>query len=302
MAKLTGSYFNITADKIRPYVYVNNSGTSVDVFNAYTAQKVGTISNVGTVLGQMSVALDGSRLYALDRVTRSLAVVDLDRLVKVATWSLDNAASWDTSVLAVRPNGVEVVLVGDRTAYSNGRSLGATRIVGPMVSTANGQEVLDFGVRLGLDYSAMSGGVLYAGVLNYFATGSGGNSRDLAINRDGTRAYIAAGGGVASGGYKCASIDLVAGTFIGALPGGEAYPNNVEVTFDGRVICGIATGSGGSDFWVHSPTGALIQSYKITEYRGRTMLTQQMVVTPDGFIVAALTDDPFIAFVPIGGP
>jgi hypothetical protein len=32
------------------------------------------------------------------------------------------------------------------------------------------------------------------------------------------------------------------------------------------------------------------------------MLTQQMVVTPDGFIVAALTDDPFIAFVPIGGP
>ena len=61
--------------------------------------------------------------------------------------------------------------------------------------------------------------------------------------------------------------------FIGALPGGEAYPNNVEVTSDGRPTCGISGWYAASDFWVHSPAGALL---------------------------VALTDDPVIAFVPIG--
>jgi hypothetical protein len=301
MAQLSVNYSHIIADKIRPYVYANNGGTNVDVFNAYTAQKIATISNVGAALGQMTVAHNGSRLYALDTAARSLAVVDLDSLTKVATWSLDKAVDWSTSVLAVRPNGVEVVLVGDGTAYSNGRSLGVTSIYGQMVSTANGQEVLTYGARFGLDYSAMSGGVLYASLLNYVNSASGGNLRDVAISQDGTHAYTASGGGVASGGYKCASIDPVGGSFIGALPGGEAYPNNVEVTADGRAICGISGWYAASDFWVHSPNGALIQGYKIAGY-ARALKDQQMVVTPDGFIVAALTDDPLIAFVPIGGP
>jgi hypothetical protein len=61
------NYFgSLAADTIRPYMYVSDGATAVEVFNAYTMQKIGTIPGVGSVLGQMSVSPDGSRLYALD--------------------------------------------------------------------------------------------------------------------------------------------------------------------------------------------------------------------------------------------
>ena len=299
ITKLPVSYTNIVADKIRPYVYANDGGTTVDVFNAYTAQKVTTIANVGAALGQMSVAPDGSRLYALDTAARAMAVVDLATLAKTATWTLDAAVDHSTSVLAIRPNGVEVVLVGDATGYVEGRSLGYTRISGQLVATADGRNVFTLGARYSIDYSAMSGGVLFVNVLNYLNGNSGGNLRDVAVSKDGTHAYEASGGGVSGGGYFCASIDGVTGTYVGALPGGSNYPNNVEVTNDGRPICGISGWYSASDFWVHSPGGALLQGYKVAGY-ARALKDGQMVVTPDGFIVVALTDDPLIAFVPIG--
>ena len=89
---------------------------------------------------------------------------------------------------------------------------------------------------------------------------------------------------MSGGGYFCASIDGVTGTYVGALPGGSNYPNNVEVTNDGRPICGISGWYSASDFWVHSPGGALLQGYKIAGY-ARALKDQQMVVTPDGFVV-----------------
>jgi hypothetical protein len=301
ITKLPQDYSEIVADRTRPYVYVHNRATTIDVYNAYTAQKVTTITGVGAALGQMSVSPDGQKLYALDTAARSMAVVDLATMTKSATWALDRAVDHSTSVLAVRPNGVDVVLVGDGTAYESGRSLGSSGIFGQLVGTADGQSVFSLGARYSVDYSAMSGGVLFTKLINYVNGNSGGNLRDVAINMDGSRAYEASGGGVSSGGYRCASIDGATGSYIGALPGGDAYPNNVEVTVDGRPICGIFGWYSVADFWVHSPAGALIQGYKFAGY-ARAMKDGRMVVTPDGFVVVALTDDPLIAFVPIGGP
>lgn len=296
------NFSNLVADRIRPYVYANNGGTSIDVFNAYTAQKVTTITGVGAALGQMSVAPDGRRLYALDTAARSMAVVDLASLAKAATWPLDNAVDTGTAVLAIRPNGVELVLVGDGTAYVGGRSLGRSQVSGvggPLVATADSRNVYNLGARFTVDYSAMSGGALFASLANGLDSNSGGNETDVAVSPDGSRIYAASGGGVnVPGRYRCASIDA-GGAFVGALPGGDAYPNNVEVTIDGRAICGISGWYATSDFWVHSPDGALLQGYKVAGY-ARAMKDRQMVVTPDGLVVVALTDDPLIAFVPIG--
>jgi hypothetical protein len=83
------------------------------------------------------------------------------------------------------------------------------------------------------------------------------------------------------------------------LPGGDAYPNNVEVTRDGRPICGISGWYSSSDFWVHAADGTLLQGFKIAGY-AKEMKAGQLVVTPDGFVVVALTNDPLMAFVPIG--
>jgi Viral BACON domain len=298
ISSLPLDYSSIVADKIRPYVYANNGGTTVDVFNAYTAQKIGTITGVGAALGQMSVAPDGSRLYALDTASRSMAAVDLSTLVRTATWPLDNAVNGSTSVLAIRPNGVDIVLVGDGTAYAGGRSLGRSLVPGALAATADGRNVYNLGVRFSIDYSAMSGGVLFPSLQSFLDFNSGGNEKDVAVSKDGARVYAASGGGVnVPGRYRCASIDS-AGTFVGALPGGDAYPNNVEVTIDGRPICGISGGGTSPDFWVHSPAGAVLQGYKVA---GTGQLKdRQMVVTPDGFIVVALTTAPLIGFVPIG--
>jgi DNA-binding beta-propeller fold protein YncE len=148
-----------------------------------------------------------------------------------------------------------------------------------------------------MDHSAISGGILFANFSNGLSSKSGGNLKDIAVNKEGTRAYVADGGGISGAGYKCAIIDAVAGNYIGALPGGDPYPTNVEVTADGRVICGIDNIYGPFDFWVHSPQGAVIQGYKVGPLRDR-----QLMVTPDGFVVAALLNGMpgAIVFVPIG--
>lgn len=299
---LPQNFSNLVADKIRPYVYAHNGGTTIDVFNAYTAQKLTTITGVGAALGQMSVTPDGRRLYALDTAARSMAVVDLTSLTKTATWPLVNAVNTGSPLLAIRPNGVELVLLGDGTAYVDGRNLVGSQALftgGPLVATADSRNVYTLGARYGVDHSAMSGGTLFASLVNGLNSDSGGNETDVAVSPDGSRIYVASGGGVnGPGRYLCASIDA-GGAFVGALPGGDAYPNNVEVTVDGRALCGISGWYASSDFWVHSPAGALLQGYKVAGY-ARAMKDRQMVVTPDGLVVVALTDDPRIAFVPIG--
>lgn len=293
------TYSNLIADKIRPYVYVNNGGSTIDVYNAHTAQKVTTIAAVGSALGRMSVSPDGSNLYTVDTATSSLAVVDLTTLTMTDTWVLDSAASSATTVLAIRPNGVEVVLVG-HNAYKQGSSLGTTYFGyhNQLVATANGRKVYAPGAAWNVDYSSMSGGVLLVSLQGFFATGV--NPKDVAVSDDGARLYSASGDGIRVNWdyypYKCAVTDPVDLSLAGVLPGGDAYPNNVELTSDGRVICGLYSSS--LDFYLHSSAGALIQSYQIGY--GGSLVDQQLVVTPDGMVVVALKSGSVIGFVPIG--
>ncbi|WP_157118777.1 BACON domain-containing protein [Azohydromonas lata] len=302
MVKLPQDYAELIADKIRPHVYAHRGGTSIDVYNAYTAQKIATLSGVGAALGKMAVSPDGSKLFVLDTAVRSLKVVDLSTK-DITSWPLVNGVSTSTTLLAIRPNGVEVVLVGDGTAYAAGRSLGVTDIVESLAASSDGRKVYTQNRGISpasiaaydVDYSAMAGGVLIVAKTadGWFVNGSS-NGRDIAVSGDASRLYVASGAP-----YACTSVDPTSLAFVGSLPGGDAYPNNVEVTRDGRVICGISGWYSSGDFWVHSPAGALLGRYKIAGY-AREMKESQMVVTPDGLVVVALTDDPVMAFVPIG--
>ena len=138
---LPQDYAELVADKIRPHVYAHRGGTSIDVYNAYTAQKIATLSGVGSALGQMAVSPDGSKLFVLDTAVRSLRVVDLSTNA-VTAWPLANGVSADTTLLAIRPNGVEVVLVGDGSAYTAGRSLGTTGIQQSMTASSDGRKTI----------------------------------------------------------------------------------------------------------------------------------------------------------------
>ena len=289
----------LVADKIRPLVYASSGATDIKVYNAYTASVVATIPNVGSALGQMAVSPDGSRLYVLDTATKTMKVVDLDARAVVASWTLARAVAQQTNVVAIRPNGAEVVLLGDGTAYSNAHQVGATSIVGQLTATDDGAHA--YSVQKGissstviawdLDYSEVAGGTFYAAQRAF--TYAGGFEGDVAVAGDGSALYNATGSP-----YACQSIDPVHMAMIGLLPSGNPYPNNVEVTSSNQVVCGLAAAYNPSDFMVYSPAGALVGSYQVAGY-GRGLKEDELVVTPDGFIVVTQTDDPKLAFVPI---
>ncbi|KIQ29190.1 hypothetical protein RT97_19190 [Variovorax paradoxus] len=311
LTPLPASYTNIVADKIRPYVYAHNGGTFIDIYNAHLGTKVGTIENVGAWLSDMSVAPDGGLLYVLDKGSGPIVVIDLASALKIATWPLmlKPGESYPQTLLAIRVNGKNVVLTGNGTAYIDGSRFAA--LPQPFSSNWNFTASSDgrrvFVQTTGLspasvgaydvDYSAMANGVLTvkytagAGFIN-----GASNGQDIAVNAGGTALYAASGAP-----YRCSSIDPASLGFIASLPGGDAYPNNVEVTSDGRVICGINGLYSASDIWLHAPNGTLLKSFKFVGY-ARGLVPRQLVVTPDGMVAVALTDDPKMAFVPIGAP
>ncbi|NHQ87868.1 hypothetical protein HA050_17300 [Iodobacter sp. HSC-16F04] len=309
MNKLPINYSTIIADKIRPYIYAHNGGTSIDVYHAFTAKKIFTINNVAANVAGMAVSPDGSRLFVLDTANPALAVIDLSTMKLSATWSTKGANSSTMPLLAMRSNDVDFVLLGNGMALRDGLSLGRTGMsagyysqAGAMSAMADGSAVYiqDSGMSPAssavyhITYSAIGGGMLMVKPGSRSSGLGGSNGKDIAISLDGTRLYLASGYP-----YQCTVADLYTMSKTGSLPGGDAYPNNVEVSNDGRVICGIFGWYSKADFWVYSANGAQLASYKIAGY-GRALQDRQLVMTPDGLIVAALTDDPLLAFVAIG--
>lgn len=304
MKKLTGTFRGLVADPLRPYVYTHQGGTAIDVFHAYTAQKLTTINGVGSALSALAVSPDGSRLYALDSASRTMAVVDLDAQGLVETWPMAQAVQ-AAPLIAVKPNGVEVVFIGNRTAYSAGRSLGTTPIgAGSMAAPADGRRVYlqDSGSSpsgwsaFDVDYTSIGGGTLAA---VYAGSGTrpdiASNGQDIAVSRDGSSVFTATGAP-----YKCARFNASDLSFVGPLPGGNAYPTAVEVTVDGRILCGASTSSS-EDFWVHTPAGALIRGYDLGS--GGSLGVGGLAATSDGMVVVAISQDAAtLSFVPIGAP
>ncbi|MCE9657312.1 MAG: hypothetical protein K8R60_02055 [Burkholderiales bacterium] len=67
-----------TADPIRPYFYHSQSDGQIDIYDAYTAARVGAITIPGAVPGAMTTSLDGSRLFVSDVAGARIFPVDLD--------------------------------------------------------------------------------------------------------------------------------------------------------------------------------------------------------------------------------
>jgi len=301
--KLTSSYTELAADPIRPLVYVHAGGASLDVYNVYTAQKTGSVT-LGAALGHMAVSQDGAHLYTFDTANRTVVALDLATLTKSATWPLAAAATAQSRLVSIRPNGVEVVLtsVGAYRA-SDGQRLGSSSIgIGDMAASQDGKRLYhqDEGMSptrissMAFDYSAMGNGTLFSapGATSAWAS-AGENGTDIAANADGSRVYSASGYP-----YRCSVFDasLVS---VGSLPGGDAYPNNVEVDSYGRIHCGISESYSVADVWVHDASGALLRSFRFTGY-ARHLLPRQMKVSGDGMMLVGLTDDPMLTIVAVG--
>jgi sugar lactone lactonase YvrE len=303
---LAVQYQRIIADPIRPFIYTHAGGATIDVYNVYTGARVATTPSLGAALGDMAVGPNGDSLYVTDTANRNLIKLSLGNLSKAAAWPLSSAVDGNTHVLAIRPNGVEIVLLSDGSALAaaDGRSLGRNGPGGGvMVAPADGKTVYvqNQGISpasLGgykTDYSEMGGGTLFVANAQSAAWNTAGsNGTDLAASPDGKRVYGASGSPYLCSAYQGADLSL-----IGSLPGGDAYPNNVEVGSDGRVYCGIMGWYSAADVWVHAADGTLLKSFKFAGY-ARALLPRQMVVSGDGMVLVGLTDDPLMAIVPVG--
>lgn len=304
-------YAQLAADKILPYVYaVANAGTGIDVYNAYTAARIATIPNVGSQLSQLSVSADGRRLFALDGISNSVQVVDLTTRTKTGSWpgvNLPLQPAWN--LIALRPNGVDLVLLDNGVVLTEGRELpslvdgdSAPRFAAMSVTedqknlVAVDSTLLGYFERLDLDFTVIAGGMFITHVNG--ANGSGLSFSPVALDPDGHAVYTGAQS-------RCLILDGRTMQQTGSLPGGAFVTNNIVVTSDHRPVCGSSGWPNDppltSDVWVHSAAGAVVQSYKIASV-GHALRSRTMVATPDGFVIGVLSDDPLLAFIPIGAP
>lgn len=316
---LPTDYTNVVADKIRPYVYAHNGGTSIDIYNAHLGTKVGTIANVGAALSGMTVAPDGSLLYVLDRdiqseylPSKSIVVVDLAHMSKLETWPLKAqiggvSVGAPSTLLAIRTNGKNIVLGGDGEAYVDGKNIATLSSYAHWDFTASSDGRRVFAQIAGLspatgraydiDYRSMTNNETLTTKLTADVWGiSRTSGRDIAVNADGTALYITAG-------WSCFSLNPRTLAFIAELPPPDMSfgANNVEVTRDGRVLCGSDGMYSSADIRVYAPGGTALKSFKFADYT-KGLLDRQLVVTPDGTTAVGLTNDPKMVFVPIGAP
>jgi len=295
------TYTDVTADPIRPYVYVNNNGTDIDVYNVFTTLPVTTISNVGTKLSDMEVSSDGSTLYVADEGNGTITPIDLNTLAVGAPWLLTK--SFFIHMAYSRPNGYPVLIVDDTNIYdaSTGVAMGPIFDNGyyfnlVLSASLNGNKFC--GIDSGLTsvsiycydthYSYLNGGSLslsdVALLKNIDINGNGWAEygMDIALNADGSKIYTANG--------KPNDFIVYDGNTHGYLQSLPAalYPNNIEIGSNGLIYGGCTTTSHSTSnctLWAYDSTGVEQYSGNITNF----LHDHQLVVSGDGSRVIGLS-------------
>ena len=298
---INAGYSKVIADPIRPYVYVHNAGTDIDVFNVYTATQVTTISNVGTQLGNMTISKDGSTLYVMDSSTQTLQPVDLDNYTSADGWLISGSDSAPyLSYTRVKATDFVLTSNGHPYAATDGSEASASYVVNNVLASSREGDTL-CGVNTGLSpytlscyrlgYTALNGGLFQlSSSASLSATDYviGSNGQDVAVSADGTRIYVASGAPYNFIGYDFDGTTLTGDQTLA----GQAYPNNVEFSDDDQLYAGASVSYGNhalneDDIWVYdiSSGNALFSGY----VSGDTihMLNRQLVVSGDG--VRAIT-------------
>ena len=299
-------YTNVVADPVRPLVYAHNGGAFIDAYNVYNNQKPATLTGVSANLGDMAVSPNSDHLYVIDLNNHMLVGFDLNARTIVSQWPLPASASKSTRLRVIRPNGVEIVVLGDGSTYlaSSGARLANLGLAGGsfdvqgdgkrLVQQSEGSTAVQL-TTLSTDYAALGGGTLFAAKLAPAShAGTGTLGQDIVVSPDGSKVYTAS-----STPRLCSALNPADLGSLYYLPTGDVAPNNVEVGSDGRVYCGVAGKTSPADVWVYSSTGTLLQQIKFAP-GGQQLLPRQMVISGDGFIVIGVTDASVVGVAPIG--
>lgn len=310
LTKAGAAYSELANDPIRPYVYAHHRGSSIDIYHVHTGNKVGTIANAATSSGAMSISADGQSMYVVDEGFKRISVISLTSRTKVRTITAVNPTPTGISLKVVRTGGFDVLVMGDWTAYRGVDGMPLSR-VSPGIGYDDGQASIAAtpdGSRLyyigrnsspastsgfKLDYTELGGGAMVSTDLGS-QWNVGSNGQDIAVSADGHTLYTASGSP-----YQFITSNGDDLSVIGNLPGGDAYPDNIEVASDGRVAGGISGWYSASDIWLYSAGGALLHTYKVAGY-AKELTPRQLVFSGDALTLVTQTDDPKLVFIPIG--
>lgn len=286
-------YQKIVADPLRPLVYVHNGANALDIYNVHTGQMEGSVTGLPAKLGEMSVSADGARLYVAE-ANDNVIVIDLATRATAAAWPLLSSGKPNNGftlfLKSVRPNGVEVVLASDGSAFiaATGKRLDKTSFdQGRLTASADGHLVAQLPTvsssawrSYNLDVIDAEGGSLLVTPGAYLALG-GDNPRGIALTADGSRAYGAFGSP-----YHCVWASTSDPKVNGALVGDTAYPNNVQVGSDGRVYCGRESYYDPIDIMVYDRNGTFIRNIEYLPANDG-----QLVISGDGLVAAGVYVD-----------
>lgn len=302
---LSQQYGNLVADPVRPFIYASDGSDSIDVYNVYSHSLVTSFIVNGTpgkaaVLGRATISNDGKYLYVLDSANDTLNRISLDKTAEQVSWPSDASI-----VEYARPNGYPVILT------ERGYAIDATtgqKFDQPMPGMFYGISEISSSLY-GNRYCMMNAGLspysigcynLHVDKMTHTITvedlggvphGTGSNGKDIALNYDGTRAWLV-------GGAPYAFIEVTvdsAVTVVGYLDG-QAYPSAVEVGPDGRVWGTAASYYGPKDFWLYDADGVLIIDDLVAGY-AQVNEDRALVVSGDGKVGVTQTSDPRLVFV-----
>lgn len=312
LLKLSADYRNIVADKTRPYIYVNNGGRDIDVFNVYTGTKVSTLTSIYGNLSNMAVSPDGTTLYAINSSQKLVDVFNLMTMRYQKSLETDNGyySGWDSKefslslpLIAIRPNNVNVLVLGHGRAYVGenlnfkiNQSLSATFAqIGAMEASSDGRILFtqNIGINPGtttsidVDYTTLFFGNLLLTKFTEGTTRGSISDAKIATNIDGSKLYTAA-----DATNNCSVVNPKTMMLIGNLSTNNMYPNVVNTLNDGRVICGRSDSENGFNFWLYDSNGTPKKSYQMDALKAR-----RFVVMPDSLMAAGLTTNPSITFI-----
>lgn len=307
------TFKQIEADPIRPYAYAHNGGTNISIYNIHTAGLVGTINNVATALGDMVITKNGSKLFVYDETAQSVVPVNLTTLSVGTSWALASPSSFHKYLEILRVKGLEIILASNGIAYypdtgnqvsivaQNSTSFPLSFLSERMLASShNGQAFCAQGVDANssamacytLEYNRSNPEqvlMLYA-TLESTALSYISNVRDIALSPDGQYAYMAH-----NAPYNFTVYGLNGAPITQSLPG-AAYPNNIEVMTDGRILAGISSLYGPADVRTLAADGTQLNSYYFSVDTNNT-LARQLKLSGDGLRIISLTDTPNLSFV-----
>ena len=305
---LSLTYSEAETDPIRPYVYLHNNGTDIDIYNIYTATLVNTITSVGGNLGDMEASSDGSTLYVADNTSGAHAIVpvNLDTLAVGTPWTSSNLKTTSINLAYIRPGGRAVIFADDGYIYdavTGDTSLGALNMAfyqdwsyyigaslqGNKVCGIN-SGISPYTVKCyGLTYSALEGGILTRTGTGSGPFGIGSYGKDIALSTDGSKVYTAASqAGVQV--YDGETMERI------SVMTTVSSPIAVNVGSNGFVYAGLSSIYGPTDVGVFDTTGVEQLSTYVSGY-AKTILERQLVVSGDAKRMIILTSDPKVVFL-----